>query len=107
MPLLQPPSPDLRSTDLSYTHAYNSIVSRVHRSTGSGSGGVVILAGVDVVRWTACNLPDIMLMPRTVYLLLEYWSPCSDRTTFLTAWCPSADTLSSKRGATRLYNLKK
>jgi cell division control protein 45 len=49
MPLLQPPAPDLRSSELTYTHAYNSIVSRVHRASGSGSGGVVILAGVDVV----------------------------------------------------------
>lgn len=49
MPLLQPPSPDQRPSDLTYTHAYNSIVSRVRRSGGSGSGGVVILCGVDAV----------------------------------------------------------
>ena len=49
MPLLQPPAPDLRTTDLTYTDAYNSIVSRVRRSGGSGSGGVVILCGVDAV----------------------------------------------------------
>ncbi|KAK8849506.1 hypothetical protein IAR55_004840 [Kwoniella newhampshirensis] len=48
MPLLQPPSDDLRPSDLSYTHAYNSIVSRVRITGGSGSAGVVILAGVDV-----------------------------------------------------------
>ncbi|RXK36072.1 cell division control protein 45 [Tremella mesenterica] len=48
MPLLQPPSPDLRHGELTYTHAYNSIVSRVRRSGGSGSGGVVIFVGVDV-----------------------------------------------------------
>ncbi|WRT69512.1 uncharacterized protein IL334_006498 [Kwoniella shivajii] len=48
MPLLQPPSDDLRPSDLTYTHAYNSIVSRVRRKGGSGSGGVVILAGTDV-----------------------------------------------------------
>jgi len=49
MPLLQPPAPDLRASDLTYTDAYNSIVSRVRRSGGSGSGGVVILCGVDAV----------------------------------------------------------
>ena len=49
MPLLQPPSPELRHDELTYTHAYNSIVSRVRRSGGSGSGGVVIFVGVDVV----------------------------------------------------------
>lgn len=49
MPLLQPPAPDLRASDLTYTDAYNSIVSRVRRSGGSGSGGVVILCGVDTV----------------------------------------------------------
>jgi len=49
MPLLQPPGPDIRSSDLTYTDAYNSIVSRVRRSGGSGSGGVVILCGVDAV----------------------------------------------------------
>ncbi|KAK6908892.1 hypothetical protein I203_102898 [Kwoniella mangroviensis CBS 8507] len=48
MPLLLPPSDDLRPSDLTYTHAYNSIVSRVRRRGGSGSGGVVILAGTDV-----------------------------------------------------------
>lgn len=50
MPLLQPPDPDLRPSDYSYTHAYNSIVSRVRRGAGSGSGGVVIFSGVDIVR---------------------------------------------------------
>ena len=49
MPLIQPPAPDLRSTDLTYEHAYNIIVSRVRRRTGSGSGGVVIIVGIDVV----------------------------------------------------------
>ncbi|ORY34922.1 CDC45 family [Naematelia encephala] len=48
MPLLQPPAPDLRPSELTYTDAYNSIVSRVRRSAGSGTGGVVILAGVEV-----------------------------------------------------------
>ncbi|WVW86722.1 hypothetical protein I302_108776 [Kwoniella bestiolae CBS 10118] len=48
MPLLLPPSDDLHPSDLTYTHAYNSIVSRVRRKGGSGSGGVVILAGTDV-----------------------------------------------------------
>jgi hypothetical protein len=54
MPLLQPPGPDIRSSDLTYTDAYNSIVSRVRRSGGSGSGGVVILCGVDAV-----SVPDL------------------------------------------------
>ncbi|WVQ96170.1 hypothetical protein IAU59_003273 [Kwoniella sp. CBS 9459] len=48
MPLLQPPSDDPRPSDLTYTHAYHSIVSRVRRRGGQGSGGVVILAGTDV-----------------------------------------------------------
>jgi cell division control protein 45 len=51
MPLLQPPGPDLRPSELTYTHAYSSIVSRVRRSGGPGSGGVVIFCGVDVVRF--------------------------------------------------------
>lgn len=49
MPVVQPPADDLRPSDLTYTHAYNSIVSRVRRTAGAASGGVVILAGVDVV----------------------------------------------------------
>lgn len=49
MPLLQPPASDLRASELIYRDAYNSIVSRVRRSGGSGSAGVVILVGVDVV----------------------------------------------------------
>ena len=49
MPLLQPPGPDLRAGDLSYTHAYHSIVSRVRKGKGPGSGGVIILSGCDVV----------------------------------------------------------
>ncbi|WWC73512.1 uncharacterized protein I206_107483 [Kwoniella pini CBS 10737] len=48
MPLLLPPSDDLRPSDLTYTHAYNSIISRVRRKGGAGNGGVVILAGTDV-----------------------------------------------------------
>ncbi|KAK4686203.1 cell division control protein 45, partial [Tremellales sp. Uapishka_1] len=48
MPLLQPPAPDLRPSELTYTHAYNSIVSKVRRNGGAGSGGVVVLTGVDV-----------------------------------------------------------
>lgn len=49
MPLLQPPGPDLRPSELTYTNGYNSIVSKVRRTPGSGSGGVVVFAGVDVV----------------------------------------------------------
>jgi cell division control protein 45 len=49
MPLLQPPAPDLRPSTLTYVDGYNSIVSRVRRKGGSGSGGVMIFAGVDVV----------------------------------------------------------
>lgn len=49
MPVVQPPADDLRPSDLTYIHAYNSIVSRVRRTAGAASGGVVILAGVDVV----------------------------------------------------------
>lgn len=49
MPVVQPPADGLRPSDLTYTHAYNSIVSRVRRTAGAASGGVVILAGVDVV----------------------------------------------------------
>ncbi|OXG17350.1 cell division control protein 45 [Cryptococcus neoformans Tu401-1] len=48
MPVVQPPADDLRPSDLTYTHAYNSIVSRVRRTAGAASGGVVILTGVDV-----------------------------------------------------------
>ncbi|WVR08235.1 hypothetical protein IAU60_005282 [Kwoniella sp. DSM 27419] len=48
MPLLQPPSDDLRPSELTYTHAYNSVISRVRRRGGSGTGRVVILAGTDV-----------------------------------------------------------
>ncbi|ODN78465.1 hypothetical protein L202_04101 [Cryptococcus amylolentus CBS 6039] len=48
MPVLRPPSDDLRPSDFSYTHGYNSIVSRVRRNPGSATSGVVIFAGVDV-----------------------------------------------------------
>ncbi|WOO77671.1 Cell division control protein 45 [Vanrija pseudolonga] len=48
MPLLQPPGPDLRPFELTYTDAYSSIVSRVRRRGGSGSGSVVVFVGVDV-----------------------------------------------------------
>jgi hypothetical protein len=58
MPLLHPPAPDLRPSERTYTDAYHSIVSRVRRSGGSGSGGVVIFCGVDVVSgsgaWPRC-----------------------------------------------------
>lgn len=49
MPLLLPPGPDLRPSDLTYTDGYNSIVSRVRRKRGTGNGGVVIIAGIDLV----------------------------------------------------------
>jgi hypothetical protein len=107
MPLLQPPAPDLRSTDLSYTHAYNSIVSRVHRSTGSGSGGVVILVGVDVVGPILKTTRNLSLISRMVCLRPEYWFRCSGKMTFLTAWCLLEDTLSSKLGETKPCSLKK
>ncbi|WVQ79395.1 hypothetical protein IAT38_001492 [Cryptococcus sp. DSM 104549] len=50
MPLIHPPSSELRpsESDLTYIHAYNSIVSRARRTAGSGSGGVVVFVGVDV-----------------------------------------------------------
>ncbi|KAL7424938.1 DNA replication initiation factor cdc45 [Cryptotrichosporon argae] len=48
MPVLVPPGPDTRPSDLSYLDAYNSIVSRVRRRGGSGSNGLVIFAGVDL-----------------------------------------------------------
>lgn len=53
MPLLLPPAPNLRPSDLSYLHAYNSIIARVRRSAGSSSAGVVILAGCDLVNRTS------------------------------------------------------
>lgn len=64
MPLVKPPGPDLGPSDLCYTDAYSNIVSRVRRSGGSGSGGVVIFCGADVVSsmftrgvWT-CKLTE-------------------------------------------------
>ncbi|BEI83339.1 hypothetical protein CcaverHIS002_0312070 [Cutaneotrichosporon cavernicola] len=48
MPLLLPPGPDLRPSELTYTDGYNSIVSRVQRRRGTGSGGIVIICGVDL-----------------------------------------------------------
>lgn len=49
MPLLLPPDPDLRPSQLTYTDAYNSIITRVRRTPGTGTGGVVVFVGVDVV----------------------------------------------------------
>ncbi|WVO13765.1 hypothetical protein L204_101387 [Cryptococcus depauperatus] len=48
MPVIHPPSNDLKPSETTYTNAYASIVSRARRTTDSGSGGVVIMAGTDV-----------------------------------------------------------
>lgn len=61
MPLLQPPGPDLRSSELTYTDGYNSIVKRVRRSGGAGAGGVVIFAGIDLVSILCLTLDASLL----------------------------------------------
>jgi cell division control protein 45 len=46
--LLQPPSSGLRSSDLTYTDAYTSILRRVRRSPNSSAGGIVVFVGTDL-----------------------------------------------------------
>ena len=104
MPLLQPPAPDLRSSELTYTHAYNSIVSRVHRASGSGSGGVVILAGVDVVSLAVIPFPHGVadgIRNRTACWQLGYYPHCSNRTMCRTDSSRWGGTLSWKLNETK------
>ncbi len=50
MPLVLPPSSLLPASTPSYIDAYRSIVKRTRASPTRAAGGVVIFAGVDVVR---------------------------------------------------------
>lgn len=83
MPLLVPPAPKLRPSQKTYVDGYNSIVSRVRRRGGAGSGGVVVFVSVDVVSDTKghTDLAD----DRTDCSLRASSQLCFSRTTSRTA----------------------
>ena len=109
MPVLVPPAPNLRPSQKTYVDGYNSIMSRVRRRGGAGSGGVVVFVSVDVVSVQLCGhtqretldiVADSELrMDSSLHASLQL---CSSRTTSHTASCPLGDTRSSRRGEMRL-----